>query len=138
MDLEALKQALEEKDEVLAAYLFGSAAQRDSIANDVDILLLLQPGSNKYEVEFDLKSHLAEHLGIPEKKFDFLFFEMDEADPKILYKAIDQGILLKNANPQFLSERINRLSSYFLENDSMIEKAEYLRRERIEAFCEDR
>ena len=44
LDLMALKRCLDEKPEVVAAYLFGSATEGESVINDVDILVLATPG----------------------------------------------------------------------------------------------
>ena len=133
----ALKMCLDKKPEVLAAYLFGSAAEGESVVNDVDILVLLRPDVDKYEAYFDISSSLAKILGISEGRIDLLFFDLEEADPVILYNAINRGVLLKNSDSNILSDRIDALSGYFLENEPMIMQAKHLRQDRMEAFCAD-
>jgi len=138
LDLMALNRCLDEKPEVVAAYLFGSAAEGESVINDVDILVLLRPGVDEYKAYFDLGSSLAKALGISEDRVDLLFLNLDEADPIILYNAINRGVLLKNSDSNILGDRIDALSTYFLENEPMIMQAKHLRQDRMEAFSADR
>jgi hypothetical protein len=58
-----------------------------------------------------------------------------EANPHVLIKAVNSGVLLKNADPKLLSERIEEISMYFLENEPVLQRAEILRKESLEAFC---
>lgn len=105
-DLTALKKCLDEQPEVAAAYLFGSAAQGASVSNDVDVLVLLRPDTDKNEAYFDLTLRLAEALGISEQRLDLLFLDLEEAEPAVLCRGVNEGILLKNADPGFLGDRI--------------------------------
>ena len=134
LDLTVLKTCLAKTSEVLAAYLFGSAAKNESIVNDLDILLL-HPDILSQDVYFDLTYKLSKALGISEDRIDLLFFDIDEADPMVLYDAVNQGVLLKNSDPNMLADSIDALSRYFLENEPMIERARRLRRDRVEDFC---
>ncbi len=138
LDLMALKRCLDKKPEVVAAYLFGSAATEESVVNDVDILVLLRPDIDKYEAYFDIVSNLAKTLGISEDRIDLLFFDLGEADPIILYNAINRGVLLKNSDSNILGDMIDALSGYFLENEPIIMQAKQLKKDRMEAFCADR
>ena len=135
LDLMALKKCLNEKPEVVAAYLFGSAAKGDSAVNDVDILVLLRPDVDRHNAYFDLNYSLSKALGISEDSIDLLFLNLDEAEPAVLYNAINRGILLKNIDTDILGDRIDALSRHFLENEPMILRAKRLRRDRLEAFC---
>ncbi|MDZ7700093.1 MAG: nucleotidyltransferase domain-containing protein [Deltaproteobacteria bacterium] len=137
MRLASLKKFFANRSEVVAAYLFGSVAKGEP-ARDLDILLLLRPEVDADTVYFDLAASLSDTLGIPEDKVDLLFFDMDEADPMVVYEALSTGILLKNSNPDMLSDNIDALSQYFLENDVMIERARQLRNDRLEEFCANR
>jgi len=138
LDLMALKRCLHEKPEVVAAYLFGSATEGESVINDLDILVLLRPDVDEYRAYFDLGGSLAKTLGISEDRVDLLFLNLDEANPVILYNAINRGVLLKNSDSNILGDRIDALSRYFLENEPMIMQAKHLRQDRMEAFCADR
>lgn len=138
LDLEAVKRCLDEKPEVVAAYLFGSAAEGESVINDVDILVLLRQDVDKNKVYFELCCSLAKVLGTSEDRIDLLFLNLREADPVILYNAINRGLLLKNSDSNILGDRIDALSRYFLENEPMILEAKHLREDRMEAFCADR
>jgi len=53
----------------------------------------------------------------------------------VLIKAVNSGVLLKNADPKLLSERIEEISMYFLENEPVLQRAEILKKENLEAFC---
>ncbi len=86
-----------------------------------------------------LASHaynLSEHLKIPEACVDLLFFDLEEADLSVLTRAVNQGILLINHDPEYLSNMIDKISRYLLENETMIIRAQRLRQERMEAFGE--
>ena len=133
--VEILKKSLAQRSEVAAAYLFGSAAKGDPAARDLDILILLRPGVDADNAWFELAGFLSDTAGIPEDQVDLLFFDMNEADPMVLYEALSTGVLLKNNNPDLLGDRIDALSRYFLQNDVMIERAKRLRQERLEDFC---
>jgi predicted nucleotidyltransferase len=137
LNLSILKACLANRSEVVAAYLFGSAAEGE-LARDLDILVLLRPDVDADAVYFDLAASVSDALGIPEEKVDLLFFNMDEADPMVLNEALSTGILLKNSDPDMLGDSIEALSRYFLENDVIIERAAQLRNDRLEDFCAHR
>ena len=136
--IQIVAQVCSEYPEIVAAYLFGSASDGESVINDVDILVLLRPDVDKYKAYFDLAYSLAKTLGISEDRIDLLFLNLDEVDPVILYNAINRGVLLKNSDSNILGDRIDALSGYFLENEPMIMQAKHLRQDRMEAFCADR
>jgi predicted nucleotidyltransferase len=135
LDLPALKRCLNTKPEVIAAYLFGSAAKGESAVNDVDILVLLRPDIDMYKAFYELNYSISEALSISEDRIDLLFLNLDEAKPVVLYNAINQGILLKNIDADMLSDRIEAVSRHLLENEPMILQAKRLRQDRLEAFC---
>lgn len=131
-----LKIALEGCSEVSAAYLFGSAASGAAVVNDLDILVLLHPEMDKDEAYINLIYNLSKSLKIPESCVDLLFFDSNEANPSILTRAVNQGILLINHDPEYLSNMIDNVSRDLLENEAMIIRARRLRRERTEVFGE--
>jgi len=131
-----LKIALERCSEISAAYLFGSAAGRGIVVNDLDILVLLHQGVDKDEAYINLTHNLSKSLTIPETCVDLLFFDLREADPSILARAVNQGILLINRDPEYLSNMIDSVSRYLLENETMMIRARRLRQERTEVFGE--
>jgi predicted nucleotidyltransferase len=130
-----LGKTLEQNNDVLAAYLFGSIAAKEPVRNDLDILVLLREGVDRFEAYTQLMRSLAEASGLPEGKIDILFFDLHEANPHVLIKAVNSGVLIKNSNPDLLGERIEHISMYFLENEPVLQRAENLRRESLEAFC---
>ncbi len=127
---------LEGCSEVSAAYLFGSAASGEAVVNDLDILVLLHQEIDKDEAYIDLIYTLSKSLKIPEACVDLLFFDSNEADPSILTRAVNRGILLINRDPEYLSNMIDNISRYLLENETMIIRARRLRQERMEVFGE--
>ena len=134
-DLDMLKQSLRNSPEVAAAYLFGSAATNAPVVNDLDILLLVYPHIDKNTAYFDLVCRISEALALPEGKIDILFFDLQEADPDILYEAVNNGVLLKNESPELLGESIEKLSLYLIQNEFIMARAKQLRHEQLEVFC---
>ena len=134
--LKDLKIVLEGCSEVSAAYLFGSAASGETVVNDLDILVLLHQEMDKDEAYINLIYNLSKSLKIPESCVDLLFFDSNEANPSILTRAVNQGILLINHDPEYLSNMIDNVSRDLLENEAMIIRARRLRRERTEVFGE--
>jgi len=134
--LKDLKDMLKEYSEVSAAFLFGSAAKGESVVNDLDILVLLNRHVKKHEAYINLTYKLSQGLGISEDCIDLLFFDLKEADPTVLTRAVNYGIILKNDDPEYLSDTIDKFSRYLLENDTMIIRGKRLRQERLEVFCE--
>jgi len=130
-----LRKGLEQNNDVLAAYLFGSIAAEEPVRNDLDILVLLREDADRFEAYTQLKRSLAEASGLPEDKIDLLFLDLREANPHVLIKAVNSGVLIKNSNPDLLSQRIEDISMYFLENEPVLQRAEILRRESLEVFC---
>lgn len=133
--LAKLREGLEQNNDVLAAYLFGSVAAEEPVRNDLDILVLLREDADRFEAYTQLKRSLADTSGLPENKIDLLYLDLREANPHVLIKAVNSGVLIKNSNPDLLSQRIEDISMYFLENEPVLQRAEILRRESLEAFC---
>ena len=131
-----LKTILERCHEISAAFLFGSAASGEDVVNDLDILVLLHQDTDKNGAYINLTCNLSKSLKIPEAYIDLLFFDLEEADLSILTRAVNQGILLINQDPEYLSNMIDNISRYLLENETMIIRARRLRQERMEVFGE--
>jgi hypothetical protein len=106
------------------------------VVNDLDILVLLHQEIDKDEAYINLIYTLSQSLKIPEACVDLLFFDSNEADPSILTRAVNRGILLINHDPEYLSNMIDNISRYLLENETMIIRAQRLRQERMEVFGE--
>jgi len=137
-DLDKLGQALMDSPEVAAAYIFGSAVSEDPIVNDLDILVLPYRGVDRNTTYFELYDRISKSQNAYENQIDILFFDLDEADPEVLYDAVNKGILIKNASPDLLVEKIEALNRYFIVNEFILKQAELLKQERLEAFCENR
>ena len=136
MDIELIRNCLNKYSEIAAAYLFGSMVNEDTVANDLDILVLLLKNSDKFRIYTELSGCLSNLLGIPERKIDLLSLDLDEANPNVLSEAINHGILLKNVDADFLGDRIEMISEYLMFNEPIIRRASRLRRETLEEFCE--
>jgi len=137
-NLDKLKKGLTDAPEVAAAYLFGSAAKNEPVVNDLDILILLYPDINSYDAYLELSYRIGQSQNINADKVDVIFFDVAMIDPEVLYEAVNHGILLKNNSPELLTDKIEELSMYFLENEFLLREAKRLRHERIEEFCNDR
>lgn len=133
-----IKASIQKCTDVSAAYLFGSGAQGLNVANDLDILVLLNKHADKRTAFFDVIHKLSSHLNLPEDYIDLLFFDYHEADVSVLVRAVNEGILIKNDNPEFLSDIIDKFSRYLLENEAMMVRGLRLRQERLEEFSEIR
>jgi predicted nucleotidyltransferase len=138
IELEKLRKILNDSPEIASAYLFGSAAKNEPVVNDLDILVLLYQKINQDNAYFELSYRIGQALNINADKVDVVFFDLDQVDPDVLYEAVNHGILLKNNLPELLTDKIEELSRYFLENEFLIREAKKLRRERIKEFCCDR
>jgi predicted nucleotidyltransferase len=136
VNLADLKAMLKQQSEVSAAYLFGSAAKGESVVNDLDIMVLLHRHVDKHQVYFNLTHKLSQVTNISEDLIDLLFFDLEEANLTVLTRAVNKGILLKNDDPEYLSNAIDNFSRYLLDNEAMIIRAKRLRQERLEVFCE--
>jgi|GEM_PF-698771 len=133
-----IKAALLKCTDVSAAYLFGSGAQGINVVNDLDILVLLNKHANKRTAFFDVIYKLSFHLNLPEDHIDLLSFDHHEADVSVLTRAVNEGILIKNDDPEFLSDMIDEFSRYLMENEAMMIRGLRLRQERLEEFSETR
>ena len=138
IDFKKLKDQLSAANDVDAAYLFGSAAKQEPVVNDLDILVLPSLNADFHDLYFSLVQMITEDQKIEERQLDILFFDLKNADPFVLYDAVDTGILLCNKNSEHLGNSIEELSLYFLQNEPIIKEAARLRREKIEAFCGNR
>jgi predicted nucleotidyltransferase len=136
-ELSKIKTYLEERQDILFAYLFGSGVNKETAANDLDILIDTDAGADRLRTQLELVKDLGQLTGFPADRIDVVFFDAEQVSPDILRNAINHGILLKNTDQELLSNRIEELSKYFLENDSALLNALRLEKERLEAFCGD-
>lgn len=136
-EISKIKNCLAENPNIVAAYMFGSAAGGEQVVNDLDILVLLDQKANSLNVQLELVSNLSGLTGLKADKIDVVIFDQEKVDPDILQKAINHGMLLKNIDQRVLSDRISDLSQYYLKNEPMILRAKRLEKERLEAFCGD-
>ena len=129
--LDGLGVFFRERDEVLAAYLFGSAAEGGPVVNDIDVLVVLEEGETNDILLLlsSLEVSLAEHLELSSDRIDLVPFDLRLVKPEVLYEALKTGILLKCSDEEALTDAIENLSRYFLENEGILHRQEILQRE---------
>jgi len=88
-----------------------------------------------HHLYFNLIQKISNDKKIPEAKIDILFFDIHLADPYILDKAVNTGILLYSKNEKLLTDRIEELSLFFIENEPLLNENIRLKREQREFFC---
>ncbi len=132
-----LKKLFKETPEIAAAYLFGSAAAGEAVVNDLDILILPFSEADFYQIDCALSTKIALATGFETDKIDLIVFDLKMVKPDILFEAVNKGILLTNKSPELLTNKIEALSSYFLENEYWIKEKKRIMKERLEAFCAD-
>jgi len=126
-----LAETLGERDEVLAVYLFGSCASDEPVVNDIDVLLLVreQDLGRRFMLLTELAVLIAERLGLSSDNIDLIPFDLDMVQPYVLHAALETGLLLKCTDEEALTDAIESLSRYFLENEPILRRQELLRRE---------
>ena len=136
LDTNKIRKAISDRPDVHAAFLFGSVVTRGKAINDLDMLILPAENVNRLKIQLELAITLSELTDLPVDGIDIVFFDQDIVDPKVLFNAVNTGVLLKNDAPSKLSKSVENLSKYFLVNESMIRNANRLNKERLEEFCE--
>jgi len=117
--IQVITQILKNFDDIIAAYLFGSFPH-EKIFNDIDILVLFKKKHENLYLDFEITHLIAESLEINSEKIDLLPFDLKKVNPMILIQAVNNGMLLKNNSDELLTDQIEKLSQYFLENESCL------------------
>jgi len=133
-EIEGIKGSLAAVPEIAAGYLFGSTARQEAVVNDLDLLIIVGPGSDAERAIWELTRQISESLGVDADRVDILLFDLRQADPKLLYRAVTEGILFKNELPDLLTDKIEALSRYLVEHEYLINEAKRLWIELIEEF----
>jgi len=110
LNLKEIKRAVAEVPEIAACNLFGSAAKQEEVVNDLDLLILVRPKADTENAIWQLTRRVSEFLRIEADKVDILLFDLAQADPEVLYHAVNEGVLLKNELPDLLTDKIEALS----------------------------
>lgn len=131
--IEQINAFLRERDEILAAYLFGSAAEGGPVVNDIDILVLLKESETDAILLLlsDLDVDLAGRLRVSTDRIDLIPFDSRLVQPEVLFDALKTGILLKCSDEEKLTDAIENLSRYFLENEGALRRQRMLQREMV-------
>jgi len=91
MALRVIREILERDENVLLAYLFGSAARGTrQLISDVDVAVLL--GDNSLERQADILWRTAKAFHMPEDKIDIV--DLSRADLHLKYNILREGIKL--------------------------------------------
>jgi len=130
-----IKSVVTSIPEIAACHIFGSAARHEPVVNDLDILILTYPNQDADKTVWKALEKISDATGLPTDSLDILVFDLEMADPRVLYHAVSEGILIKNECPNLLGDKIEDLSRYFLENETIIQRAGRLNRELIEEIC---
>ncbi len=137
LDLDIIKSAVAAIPEIAACYLFGSAGKGEVVVNDIDLLILVYPYADAEKALWVATEKISDAINLPADVLDILLFDLNLANPHVLYAAINDGILIKNESPDLLEDSIETLSRYFLENEPIIQRAGRLNWELIEEVCCD-
>jgi predicted nucleotidyltransferase len=89
-DIEGIKGSLAAVPEIAAGYLFGSTARQEAVVNDLDLLIIVRPGSDAERAIWELIRQISEFLGVDADRVDILLFDLRQADPKLLYRAVTE------------------------------------------------
>ena len=128
----AVEQEMAENDNVAAAYIFGSIIE-SGIFNDIDILILPEKSAlNHIFLTYKISANLAEKLSISSDFIDAILLDLEKTDPLILGEALKTGRLIKNQNPDYLSDKLEEVSSFFLINEAVLYRRQVLLREQLE------
>jgi predicted nucleotidyltransferase len=137
LNFEKIRSALAAVAEIEACYLFGSAAKQEAVVNDLDLLILVRPGADPEKAIWDLNRQVTDAMNIGGDKVDILLFDFQQADPEVLFHAVNEGILLKNESPDLLTDNIEALSRYLVAHEQLISEANRLKQELIEELLVD-
>jgi len=121
-----------ENDNVAAAYIFGSILESE-IFNDVDILILPEKNAlNHIFLTYKISANLSEKLNISSDFIDAILLDLEKTDPLVLGEALKTGRLIKNQNPDYLSDKLEEISSFFLINEAVLYRRQVLLREQLD------
>jgi len=132
-----VRDVLERDDNVLLAYLFGSAGRGEARPlSDVDIAVLLKDGG--LERQADIQWKVAKALHMSEDKIDVV--ELSQAGPHLKYSVLREGVKIvdKGFEEEIVDklveeysearENLNTLVRTWLKEDPRINQAAILRR----------
>ena len=128
--IKKLKKYFSNRGDVAAAYLFGSLAMNEPVANDVDILVLAARDANPDDVWFSILADLCKILSLPEEKIDVIPFSLDEIQIEIIYDAVENGVLLVEKDEDYLGDMLEALSS-------RMKETEIIRARRLQLILEE-
>lgn len=110
---ERLRRALADRDDVVAAYLFGSHAKEETWAgSDVDLGLLFEVEPGDPLAEGLIAEELERAAGLESQTLDVSF--LGGASPRFLFQVLQHGELLYEADPdKRIAFETRSLSRYY-------------------------
>ena len=114
--IDMIIQQLNHRNDVAAAYLFGSFP-KEPIFNDIDLLILYHKQLSHAYSDYEISDLIATHLNISTDSIDLIPFDLNKVSPLILIRAVTDGILIKDSASDYLSDQLEALSQYFIENE---------------------
>ena len=111
-----ITQQLNLRNDVAAAYVFGSFPEAP-VYNDIDLVILYHKDYTHAYSDYEIADLLAKALNVSTDIIDLIPFDLKKVSPLILIRAVNDGILIKDAAPDCLSDRLESLSQYFIENE---------------------
>ena len=85
--IQFISQSIRHRNDVAAAYLFGSFA-KEPVYNDIDILILYDKQYSHQYSDFEITQLIAEALGISAEKIDLLPFDLNKVNPLVLEQLV--------------------------------------------------
>lgn len=116
-DLQFLRKLLSEHDEVVLAYLFGSAAKEGFSGHDVDLAVVLRC-EDKLGSIASLIGEVSRALNVPEDKVDIL--DIDRAGLHLKYAVLTKGVKLvdkEGLEHVLTKELVDKYPAFNLENE---------------------
>jgi predicted nucleotidyltransferase len=129
--IESLRQALEERSEVLDAYLFGSVARGESaLHSDLDVAVYVEPGALNRS-GFGIAAELTADLISKLKKNDVDLVVLNAAPPLLYHRVLRDGIRLVSRDLAATTTREGQALSRYCDYLPQLRKIEEAYRVRI-------
>ncbi|MBZ4659222.1 MAG: putative nucleotidyltransferase [Desulfacinum sp.] len=106
-----LRQVLLEREDVAAALLFGSTAQGDPSARDVDVLILPVDRDAGLDFLVELQGVLAKALNVPADRIDAVLFDPEKVHRGVLMNAVRTGVPILIRDEEAYTDALERLSA---------------------------
>jgi predicted nucleotidyltransferase len=106
-----LRQALLERKDVAAALLFGSTAEGDPSARDVDVLILPVDRDAGLDFLVEVQGVLAKALQVPVDRIDAVLLNPETVHHGVLVNAVRTGVPILIRDREAYTDALARLSA---------------------------